>query len=570
MVSQEFHDCLADTQQSLEEEGAKSPEKIASPRKEVTPKPKEEPKEPKKEPVKVEETPEPAKPEEKVVEKEEPAKPEEKEPETKQPEPTKEPEPTKVSEKPTKVETKEPVVKESAEEIAARAKNKAAALLRNKMKERGDLDSQRRADDAVNDLIFERVRSLQSLVDQEIPLQSVYSLVNVNDMTSAACSLVKAAIPTTYGQSEIAALNNALKASADALKNLFTVVKKFASLFGDEDKKEVLSNALTLQGTVKSLIAIIKQLNGKPNDETLRENLLSTTKQMVDTVYKFFKACEVASLEYVSTTSQSAAEQITKIIEAGSGTDKDGLDEACKTAAFTTLKLSQLIKTRASQSCVKNVRVGLNASASIIERTTLELINECKKLWAQGLKPNEDTNNLAKKILLEYRQVNNNLQKPSSQTNHSLTEQGDQFNQLAGSVSEIIQQLSEINFSSDLDKALVLQMKLIGRKLENLDSIDSMEGKTIISIANEIVEALKKIRVGMAAMEKKSRDQALNRRLKVWAESLLNFMLAIRLSVSSLLLKLPIEGELQLSVKVDGAVVQCSEFYQFLIELRSA
>jgi len=340
-------------------------------------------------------------------------------------------------------------------------------------------------------------------------------------------------------------------------------------LFSDDDKKDVLSNALNLQATVKSLFNTVKQLNAKPTDEGLRESLLSTSKQIVDSVYKFFKACEVASAEYISTTADTCAEQVTKIVEAGSGVSKEDLDNACVNAAFSILKMSQLVKSKAAQCAHENIRVSLNTSASIIERSTLELINECK-LWASGSKPDDDTNTLAKKVLLEFRQINNTLLRASKETSFTPEEQGERFNTMANSVSEIVQQLADIEFSSDLDKALVLQMRLIGRKVESLVSIATLDDKSVMSVIQEVADTLKKIRVGMGAMEKKSRDKALNRKLKVWAEALLNYMLALRLSVCATVLKLPAEREMQLSVKLDGTVTQCSEFYQFLIELRAS
>merc|ERR1712137_1451582 len=547
-ISQEFYQVLVETKESLEvsPEPAPTEEVVA---KEPTPEPSPKPS---PRPVKAVQQPaeQPAKPEP-VVE----ATPEAvAQPTVKEPEKPQEP-----KEKP------KPIVREKPEQIAERAKQKAAALLRGKTMERSDADE----DEDVNAIIFERVRSLQSLVSTDVPLQSVYALVNVEELSSAAFALVKATLPDKFDATAINALNGTLKLFADGLKNLFAVVKKFAALFDDNDKKEVLSNALTLQGTVKSLFAAVKQLNGKPDDTSLKENLLSSTRQIVDSVYKFFKACETASSEYISTTAQTCAEQVSKIIESANGVSKDDLDEACKKAAFSILKMSNLVKARAAQNSNENIRVSLNASASIIERSTLELINECKKLWASGSKPDDDTNTLAKKVLLEFRQINNTMQRASKETSFTKAEQGERFSQLTDSVSEIVQQLMDIEFTSDLDKALVLQMRLIGRKLENLITLENLDSKSIMSVTQEIGDTLKKIRVGMNAMEKKSRDDVLNRRMKIWAESLLNYMIVLRLSVCSLVMELPAEGELQLCEKMAGVVSQCSEFYQFLIELHN-
>ena len=123
------------------------------------------------------------------------------------------------------------------------------------------------------------------------------------------------------------------------MKNLFAVVKKFAALFGENEKKEILSNALILQGTTKTLINAVKDINGNPDDANAKNTLISTAKQIVDTIYKFFKACESASLEYVTTTTQVCSESITKLLEASTGQNKDELDAACKATALSCLKV---------------------------------------------------------------------------------------------------------------------------------------------------------------------------------------------------------------------------------------
>lgn len=459
---------------------------------------------------------------------------------------------------------RKPIVKETPEQIAEKARAKAAALLQTKTRERTGIDVD---DEAVQSIIFERVRSLQSLISQEIPLHSVYDCINVEEMTQATFALVKASLPDKFEKEDINALNAALKLSADAVKKLFTCVKKFASLFEDDEKKEVLTNGLELQGTLKSLIGVVRAINTNPNVKC--ENLVPTTKQMVDAVYKFLKSCDVASGDFIVNTASSCKEHITKIIEAGLGVSKDDLDKACENSAISILKMSQLIKAKGSQSSDESIRISLNTSAAILERSTLELINEARKLWASGEKPDDDTNTLAKKIILEFRQIENTLKRQPKEKIYTLQEQDEHFNNLSTTVSDIVQQLMEIEFTSDLDKALVLQMRLISRKLESLVSISSLDNKSIMIISQEICDTLKKIRVGMAAMEKKSRDHSLNRRMKIWSEALLNYMLAIRISACALLLKLPAEGELPFCEKIEGAVVQCSEFYQFLIELRS-
>ena len=66
-------------------------------------------------------------------------------------------------------------------------------------------------DDEVEEIIFERTRSLQSLVADDIPLQSVYSVINVGEMTMAAFSLTQASSFEQCDPQKIANLNNSLK-----------------------------------------------------------------------------------------------------------------------------------------------------------------------------------------------------------------------------------------------------------------------------------------------------------------------------------------------------------------------
>ena len=126
---------------------------------------------------------------------------------------------------------------------------------------------------------------------------------------------MKASLPDEYGPNEISQINIALKSSAETLKILFSVVKKFASLFEEDDKKEILINSSHLQNSTRTLIATVKQINANPNDTSQNETLRSIVKEFIDTIYKFFKYCELASSGYVLSTSQLSAEQIAKLLQ---------------------------------------------------------------------------------------------------------------------------------------------------------------------------------------------------------------------------------------------------------------
>jgi len=581
-ISQEFHTALADALSNRDDASKKDDEpkakkpkgsslKKSSERANKPKKPKTD-KEPKPEKPKDPEPKEEPKPEPVKEPEPEKLKPEPVKPVLKEPEPVKEPEPPKPAPVPKPEPVKEPPKPvETPEQIAERARKKAEEMLKQRTVERtGKVmdESIRDADRDVEDIIFERVRSLPSLVSSEIPLPSVFSIVNINELTESCAALVKAAIVPTYSQTEITALNSALQITVTALKNLFGVVKKFASLFEDEEKKEILSGALTLQESTKSLIAVVKQLNAQPTNAAARDTLISTTKQLIDTIYKFYKACEVASLEYVATTSQTCAGDISKVLEAAGGSSKDDLDTACKEAAFSCLKLTQLVRTKQCLTPSENIQASLGASASIIERSTLELINDCKKTWAQGEPPGEDLRNMVKKLMLEFRQISNAMTKEIPVTVLSMDQQVEAFKALQTQATEMVNKLNQVNFSSDLDKALALQMKLITRTFGELSGFSSLPEAKLIGAIQTVADCLKKIRIGINNIEAKSRDQSLNRKLKVWSESILSYVLACRLAASAQVLQLPLVGDLPLTTCLNGATKQCMAFYEQLILLR--
>lgn len=551
LISSDFHAVLLDAFQSRNSDASEPAPAAAVP--EPAPEPVAEVPAPvvEKVPEPVKAVPEPVQPVAKPVEVKAP------EPE---PEPVKAPEPQ--------------VPKETPEQIAERAKAKAAALLQQRQTERQggrpvNEDAIRAADRDVEDIIYERVHTLQSLVSGDIPLPSVYSILNINELTEAATALVKAAVYPEYGPNEISTLNTALQATVGALKNLFGVVKKFASLFNDEEKKEILSGTIMLQDATRNLIACVKELNGKPDSASAKDTLTSIAKQLTDTLYKFFKYCEIASLEYVETTTQTAAADITRILETSGAPSKDDLEDSCKAAALSCLKLSQLLKAAQSRSVSENIQVSLGASISIIERSTLELINDGKKTWAQGIPPSDDMHNLTKKILLEFRQVASVLSKEIPANNLSLADQAQAFRNLNQTAVAIVERLNEANFPNDLDKALVVQMRLITRTLSELSGIEQLPLYKVIGAAQTVVDCLKKVKIGITSMEAKSRDQSLNRKLKIWGETLQHYMFLARLAASGHVLGLPLTAEIPLSTCVQATTAHCIAFFENLLQLRA-
>ena len=230
--------------------------------------------------------------------------------------------------------------------------------------------------------------------------------------------------------------------------------------------------------------------------------------------------------------------------------------------------MSQIVRSRAVQTPVEQTQVALVASASIIERSALELINEAKKNWAQGNKQSDDVSTLAKKLLLEFRQIGNAIEKETPPTNFTKAEQSSQLKQYVEDLSLLLEQLSSTTFTTDLDKALIIQIKLISKKIEEISDLTSVEPATLLTAIQTIAESLKKIRVGIQSIITKSRDFSLNRKLRIWAESILAFTFVIRLSAAAHLLDIPLAKELQLSVRFKNVVAVNKEFYEQLAQLR--
>jgi hypothetical protein len=77
-------------------------------------------------------------------------------------------------------------------------------------------------------VIFERVRSLQSLVNDDIPIQSVYSVINVNELTLAAFSLTQASsFEGPCNPQKITNLNNSLKVSYHLIFDIMMLIYRF-------------------------------------------------------------------------------------------------------------------------------------------------------------------------------------------------------------------------------------------------------------------------------------------------------------------------------------------------------
>ena len=194
----------------------------------------------------------------------------------------------------------------------------------------------------LQDIILNIV-SLEQLVNNEnIPLQSVYSLVNVADLSEAGLLLLKSAICKEVGIVEINNLNNAVKSIVESLRTLFSIVNKFSQLFDVELGREIKAHAITLQTATRSIIASVKELNNNGNNENCKATLLEATKHYIVIIYKFQKYCEMASNEYLEATLFTCRDLLDSLIQAALSNNLISTDEYSISLASSILKVLPL------------------------------------------------------------------------------------------------------------------------------------------------------------------------------------------------------------------------------------
>lgn len=230
------------------------------------------------------------------------------------------------------------------------------------------------------------------------------------------------------------------------------------------------------------------------------------------------------------------------------------------------------MKLKATQCSDKGTVVALNASSNIVEKSTLDIINESRKSFAQGGGPkiSDELTNLAKKLVLEYRQISSLASKDSSEGILSLAEQSKVFNDYHEALLSLIEKFNSITLSNDLDKALFVQLQLISRTLKQLSAIESLQSVDIMENLNTLIDCFNKVKVGVNSMVPKTRDREWQTRLKVLGETFSLYTIILRLSASAHVLSLPISGELQLSTMVGSVSSLCESFFSDLFQLRSS
>lgn len=413
------------------------------------------------------------------------------------------------------------------------------------------------------------ITCLSSLVPVPVSLPSVWTAMNLNDLTTVVHNLTKAALAPSFGPSEIGAVNASLQLCADGLKNLFTLIPQFTAHFSDDDKKDVMAHALTLRSTVRGLIQVVKNLNLQPTQAPLQEDLRSHAKQIVDCVYKFYRACEMACVDGIVSTAQQCSQQVAAFVDQPTPSSEEEGRQACVPLATITLQLTQWVQFQCSTQYYQHpCQSALQTSVSIIGQCTLALLNQALRPWSRGMSwKKEDAETLTEKIESELQHIEELVDRDRQETHLTLREQEEQLTALGTQATALIQQLSQVTFSSDLHKALVLQMKQIRRKMEVLQSLGALDHDALLQAVGEMNEALKKIRVGISALKKDLKDVSIRQRLDLWSESVFQLIQAIRLSIAATVLRLPIEVELQLASQITAVLAVCEDFYRYLASL---
>jgi len=354
------------------------------------------------------------------------------------------------------------------------------------------------------------------------------------------------------------------------LKNLMNGVKKFSSLFAEKDAKEIIGNCLQFQDTTRTLISVIKEMNANPRDQKTRDNLQSTCKQLIDTIYKFFKACEAASVEFILRSTEESADSIGHLLQSLTAQNQEQLEDATKQSAKSCIKMVQLIKAKAAKVNDNSLQNQLNASCDIIEKSTLDILNESRRIFFGRLQPTDELTTLASKIILEYRQLRELLNKETIDRSVSTDDQLRIYQDCHRTLARIVGGFKDVIALSELDKALVGHLERVVHELSNLINIAALSPSALLDCVKRLSEVILQIKQSIEVMSQKSRDPTMKRKLAVLADALLSYSLIFKFSGPAHVLKLNVASEeAQLVLVTKGVSNLCGPFYQEILELRS-
>ena len=231
----------------------------------------------------------------------------------------------------------------------------------------------------------------------------------------------------------------------------------------------------------------------------------------------------------------------------------------------------QLVKAKATQCPFETIQEELKKSANKISKIVLLLVNYCKnEIQTPSIYFIDELSYFKDKIQVEFEKVQQTLKNKMKPAVLSLAEIQKgftvQFNQLHESLLNFI----DVPLQSDLAKALVIQIRLVSKIIKDLSLPEKYSDvASLTDLVHDYVERLKRIKTGIASMEKKTSLPLLRSYLRISVEAFLHFIIALRFGIAGKVLDLPFQHEISLLDVSASVAKQCKIFNTFLPKINN-
>eukprot|EP01094_Clydonella_sp_ATCC50884_P015215 TRINITY_DN2579_c0_g1_i2.p1 TRINITY_DN2579_c0_g1~~TRINITY_DN2579_c0_g1_i2.p1 ORF type:complete len:667 (+),score=315.97 TRINITY_DN2579_c0_g1_i2:1445-3445(+) len=452
-------------------------------------------------------------------------------------------------------ETREREEKERKEEEEAervRAEEEAAERYRNE------------------EVVLEDLHSLHAVVKDDIALHSMYKLLNIQDVIDAAMSIVDGCV---HGYDE-AKLTVGLKGCVAAVKQLFAAVPQFVKLFSERPKQLIVQNTSQLQDCVRAMIGGIQTVLKDKSNKDAQEELMNNCRSLIDTIYKLFRACEVAGFDYTRQVMQDTVQAVGQLIgKATAAKAESDLDEPIKGFATSALKLFQLVEARQLKLPSAELRDEISAQLLVVDALLLDVVNSARLVAAKTVRKQEaekdELKNAAKNAVSELQQL-------SEMLGQEVVEEALDESALRSMLADTRKQLYECAVPlqsvglTKLDQAIVIQLQAIVNGLgEVAQELPEMADAAKVEHLQKIIDAFNKIRIGLNQMAPEQRDMMFRRKLRIFVEVLTYGVHALKVGTMAHVAHASVSPEIQIAITVRDISSCCKEFFDDLLNLRT-
>eukprot|EP01100_Stratorugosa_tubuloviscum_P008146 TRINITY_DN3391_c3_g1_i1.p1 TRINITY_DN3391_c3_g1~~TRINITY_DN3391_c3_g1_i1.p1 ORF type:complete len:984 (+),score=447.10 TRINITY_DN3391_c3_g1_i1:118-3069(+) len=223
------------------------------------------------------------------------------------------------------------------------------------------------------------IQPFSTYISTEIPaIKSAFSVINVNEISQLAFDLVLCACQNPISSTEV---QKHLRSALAVFKNMQTTCRTFCDSYeGEKEKKEILNLALTLQASVRVLLACVKTLSGN-QDETIKKGFVDACKSVIEPLVKLVAVCESALVEIVNscfTKLQTESETLVKLASTVNP-DLDNFQKLLRSIATNFIKLNQLGKIRVSSTGPIQIHNNLKVNLEELQKLYENLFNVAKQ-----------------------------------------------------------------------------------------------------------------------------------------------------------------------------------------------